>query len=115
MVVATQIRMCRMGACSTPIPSALARHNVCLTHYLDEVFTRVSAIQALCERGEHPDSRSLNWLSQQGDLAVTLLSGDGPSSQDDRTRLLDLLLCLANLHESLRRSQNAAKPKPEVP
>jgi hypothetical protein len=103
VVVITQVRACRIGACSAPIPLTLARHGVCLTHYLDEVFTRISAVQERCRQGELPDSRTLSWLSQQGDLAVTLLSGDGPDPSEDRARLLELLLCLANLHESLRR------------
>lgn len=106
MVVITQVRVCRIGACSAPIPPTLTRHGVCLTHYLDEVFTRISAIQERFRQSEQPDSRMLNWLRVQGDLAVTLLSGDGPDSSDDRTRLLELLLCLANLHESLRRPQS---------
>ena len=105
MVVITQIRVCHVGACSAPISPMLSREGVCLTHYLDDVFTRVSAIQARCEQSEFPDARTVNWLRRQGDLAVTLLSGEGPGSAEDRSRLLDLLLCLANLHESLRRPQ----------
>ena len=106
MVVTTQIRTCRIGACCGPIPSSLTRHGICLTHYLDEVFTRISAVQERLRQNDFPDSRTLAWLSQQGDLAVTLLSGDEPDPSEDRTRLLELLLCLANLHESLRRWQS---------
>jgi hypothetical protein len=106
VVVSTQVRVCRIGACSAPIPPTLTRIGVCLTHYLDEVFTRISAVQERCRQRELPDSRTLTWLSQQGDVAVTLLSGDGPDSSEDRSRLLELLLCLANLHESLRRPQS---------
>jgi hypothetical protein len=107
VVVMTQVRVCRLGACSAPIPPTLTRHGVCLPHYLDEVFTRISAVQEGCRRGESPDSRTLTWLSQQGDFAVKLLSADGPDSSEDRARLLELLLCLANLHESLRRPQSS--------
>ena len=106
MGVITQVRACRIGACSEAIPLALSRHGVCLTHYLDEVFTRISAIEERCRQKELPDSRTLTWLTHQGDLAVSLLSGDGPNSSEDRARLLELLLCLANLHESLRRLQS---------
>ena len=107
MVVATQVRACRVGACSTPIPQTLSRQGVCLTHYLDEVFTRLSAVEERCRQNEFPDARTLTWLRQQGDFAVTLLSGDVPDYSKDRTRLLELLLCLANLHESLRRSKSS--------
>ena len=106
MAVITQLRVCRVGACSAPIPSTLSRQGVCLSHYLDEVFTRISAIQERLRQSELPDSRTLNWLSVQGDLAVTLLSGDGPDCSEDRSRLLELLLCLANLYESLRGPQS---------
>jgi hypothetical protein len=106
VVVITQTRACRVGACSAAIPASLARQGTCLAHYLDEVFTRISAVQERCRQKELPDSRTLNWLSQQGDLAVTLLSGDGPESSEDRARLLELLLCLANLHESIRGLQS---------
>ena len=106
MVVTTQVRVCHIGACSTRIPPILTRQGVGLTHYLDEVFTRISAVQERFRHGELPDGRTLNWLSQQGDFAVTLLSGDGPDFCEDRARLLELLFCLANLHESLRRPQS---------
>jgi hypothetical protein len=105
VVVITQVRVCRIGACSMAIPVTLARQGVCLAHYLDEVFTRISAVQERCRQNELPDSRTLSWLREQGDLAVTLLSGEGPESSEDRARLLELLLCLANLHESMRRPQ----------
>ena len=107
LVVTTQVRACRIGACSTPIPPTLTRQGVCLAHYLDEVFTRISAVEERSRQKELPDSRTLTWLRQQGDLAVKLLSGDSPDSSEDRTRLLELLLCLANLHESLRRAQSS--------
>jgi len=106
VVVTTQVRACRVGACSTPIPPKLSRQGVCLSHHLDEVFTRISAVEERCRLGELPDAQTLSWLTQQGDLAVTVLSGDGPDSSEDRARLLELLLCLANLHESLRRQQS---------
>jgi len=103
VAVSTQVRVCRVGACSALIPLTLT---VCLTHYLDEVFTRISAVQERCRQREMPDSRTLSWLSRQGDLAVTLLSSVGLNFSEDRARLLELLLCLANLHESMRRPQS---------
>ena len=106
VVVSTQVRACRVGACSAPIPATLLRHGVCLGHYLDDVFTRISAVQERANQNELPDSRTLTWLRQQGDFAVALLSNNSPEITEDRSRLLELLLCLANLHESLRRLQS---------
>jgi hypothetical protein len=106
-VLTAQVRACRIGACSTPIPPTLSRQGVCLSHYLDEVFTRLSAVEERCRQNEFPDSRTLTWLRRQGDFAVKLLSNDGPELSKDRARLLELLLYLANLHEFLRRSQSS--------
>ena len=107
MVVSTQVRACRVGACSAPIPATLLRHGVCLSHYLDEVFTRISAVEARARQRELPNSRTLTWLRQQGDFAVALLSDNTAEINEERSRLLELLLCLANLHESLRRLQSS--------
>jgi len=106
VVVIAPVRSCRVGACSAPIPTQLLRQGVCLTHYLDDVFTRISAVQERSRHNKPPDARTIAWLRQQGDFAVTLLSRDSLDVADDRARLLELLLCLANLHESLRRLQS---------
>jgi len=116
VVVATQVRVCRIDTCSAPIPAELGRQGTCVGHYLDEVFTRVSATQACIQEGESPNARTVTWLRQQGDLAVRLLSADSGLTQDDRTRLLDLLFCLTNLHESLRlRSKSSRNSSPLRP
>jgi hypothetical protein len=115
VVVLTQVRACRVGACSASVPSVLSTAGICLAHHLDEVFTRVSTIQERWNEGKRPDLRTIQWLARQGDLAVTLLSGDGPESADDRSRLLELLLCLANLHESLRDSPQTHEIRKKAP
>jgi hypothetical protein len=98
-----QSRACQTAACSAPVPSSLVRHGVCLSHYLDEAFTRVARTLQLCQQGQPLDSGTLEWLADQGDLAVRLLSQDGMTKvSDERVKLLELLLCLANVQEYVR-------------
>jgi hypothetical protein len=101
--VARQSRACQTAACSAPVPHGLIRHGVCLSHYLDDAFTRVSRTLELCQQGHPLDSGTLDWLTEQGDLAVRLLSQDGLAQfSNQRSELLELLLCLANVQECVR-------------
>jgi hypothetical protein len=101
--VAWQSRACQTAACSALVPPSLIRHGVCLNHYLDDAFTRVSRTLELCQQGHPLDSSTLEWLTDQGDLAVRLLSQDGMTKvSSERVKLLDLLLCLANVQEYIR-------------
>jgi hypothetical protein len=78
-------------------------HGVCLSHYLDDAFTRVSRTLEICRQGHPLDSGTIDWLVEQGDLAVRLLSQDNlPKFSDQRSKLLELLLCLANVQEYVR-------------
>ena len=103
MPILTQIRTCHIDTCSEVVPASLAPQGICLIHYLDLAFTRVDAALTFCQSGGTPDSSTLDWLLAQGDFAVTLLSKkDGARTSDQRGRLLELLLCLANVRECLR-------------
>ena len=80
------------------VPQTLTQQGVCLGHYLDEAFTRVSRALELCRRGQPLDPAVLDWLLEQGDFTVRLLSrNDLMQSSEQRSRLLELLLCLANV------------------
>ncbi len=103
--MAWQSRACQTAACSAPVPPGLIRHGVCLSHYLDDAFTRVARTLERCQHGHPLDSGTLEWLTDQGDLAVRLLSQDGMGMaklSGERTKLLELLLCLANVQEYVR-------------
>jgi len=48
------------------------------------------------------------WLKAQGDFAVKLLaSSELIQTPEQRGRLLELLLCLANTHEHMRQNSTA--------
>jgi hypothetical protein len=70
---------------------------------LDDAFTRVAQTLALCQLGQPLGTETVDWLIEQGDLAVRLLSGGGMAkSSEERAKLLELLLCLANVQEYVR-------------
>jgi hypothetical protein len=76
---------------------------MCLSHYLEQAFTRVSKALESCGRGEMLDPQTTAWLKSQGDFAVQMLASSGMTqTSDERARLLDLLLCLANANDLIR-------------
>jgi hypothetical protein len=73
---------------------------------LEDAFARVSSALEMRRRGKVLDARTIAWLQAQGDFVVQLLSKDSVAqTAEERTRLLELLLCLANVQEYSR--QNA--------
>jgi hypothetical protein len=96
-------RNCPIDACNRPIPTALAQHGVCLDHYLDDAFTRTAAALQICQQGQPLDPRTVDWLLAQGDFTVQILSkANTVHSLQQRSRVLELLLCLTNVQEYLR-------------
>ena len=69
-------------------------------HYLDLIFVRLGAVLDLCQTGRQIAPGAFDWLLTQGDFAARALAdGGGATEPGERTRLLELLLCLANLNE----------------
>ena len=98
------LRACQIDACSRRVPVGLTHQGVCLNHDLEEAFTRVASALELCHGGQPIDSRTLDWMLRQGDFAVRMLSKEGQGhSSEERARLLELLLGLANVLEHVRR------------
>lgn len=98
-----QPRTCQAAACSKPVPLCLSRQGVCLGHHLDAAFTRVAQALHTCQQGQPIDASTIDWMTEQGDLAVKLLSQKNVANySEDRAKLLELLLCLANVQEYVR-------------
>ena len=109
MVVSTPVRVCRTDTCSDPVPPVLSRHGICFTHFLDDAFTGATKVLESCQRGLNVSTRTVNWLREQGDLAVKLLSSGSAEEPDERSRLLELLLCLANVQDCLKKQSGVKK------
>ena len=99
MAALTQTRTCQIGDCSYRVPATLLQ-GICLDHYLDQSFARVANALEQRRKGKTLDSRTADWLQKQGDFTVQLLAeGESAHTAEERSRLLDLLLCLANVQE----------------
>jgi hypothetical protein len=101
---------CRVAGCHREaLPSIEAQH-VCLGHYLEMAFVKMEAALRLCQAGGPVEPGAFDWLLLQGDVAArTLARGGGAADPVERTRLLELLLCLANLHEYVAHHSIEAK------
>ena len=106
-------RSCRIDRCGETVPPALAAEALCLDHFLDQSFTRADFALDRCHRGETVDRATLDWLL--ADAHVTLNALSEVAAKHDlaqQSRILELLLCIANLseyiaHHSVRYSTQA--------
>ena len=91
---------CARSGCAQPAPPALSRVELCLDHFLDEAFVRTDQALARCREGSALTKDSLEWLLSDALATVKNLeeSADEPKPEQ-RDRMLELLLILANLHE----------------
>jgi len=99
-MTATVPRNCLRVGCAKPIPPALTGVQLCLNHFLDEAFGRTDQALGRCREGASLDSSGLEWLLSDALAIVKNLeeSADEPQPEQ-RDRMLELLLILANLHE----------------
>jgi hypothetical protein len=99
-MVGTITGICRRTPCANLIPPSLATEEMCLGHFLDEAFRRADEAMLRCQEGHAIDPKRLERLLSDALTIVTNLEEDGvdPDSEE-RERMLELLLNLANLHE----------------
>lgn len=99
-MVAVIAGLCRRSACSNLIPPSLANEEVCLGHFLDEAFRRAGEAMEQCREGRAIDSKRLERLLSDALAIVNNLEDDATDPEgEDRDRMLELLLSLANVHE----------------
>ena len=97
---ATVTGNCQKAGCANSIPIALAGSQLCLDHFVDEAFIRTDQALSHCREGRAIDSDRLQWLLSDA-LAVVknLEEGADEPKPEQRDRMLELLLVLANVHE----------------
>ena len=91
---------CRRAGCVNSLSPGLAGEQLCLNHFLDEAFLRTDETLERARHGENLDPHDLEWLLSDA-LAIVknLEEGAGNPNPEQRDRMLELLLILANLHE----------------
>ena len=91
---------CRITGCVAEVPPALTAGAVCLDHFLDEAFARADRALERCRQGDSVDPTTLDWLL--ADVQITLNSLSELAKERNlaqQSKILELLLCVANLHE----------------
>jgi hypothetical protein len=97
-------RSCGSLGCPVETPVFLRQQGLCLDHYLEETFRKLAVTTAKFHRGQGTDAATIDWLRSQMDLAAELLTDDMSSlDPEQRSRLLELVLGIANLNEYIRR------------
>jgi hypothetical protein len=91
---------CRRAWCAKIIPSSLETEQLCLDHFLDEAAVRTSDALERSRESQPIDSKGFEGLLADA-LAIVknLEEGAGEPNPEQRNRMLELLLSLANLHE----------------
>jgi hypothetical protein len=99
-MTATSPGRCTRTGCVNTLPQGLAAERLCLDHFLDEAFLRTDETMDRTRQGEALDPGDLEWLLSDA-LAIVknLEEGAGNPNPEQRDRMLELLLILANLHE----------------
>jgi hypothetical protein len=91
---------CHRPGCANPIPPALACSQLCLDHFLDEASVRAEQALAHCQSGEPLQQEDLEWLLSDALATVQHLeAGADEPDANQRDRMLELVLSLANLQE----------------
>jgi len=91
---------CHIEHCGEEVPPALRVGGLCLDHFLDEAFARADCALEKCRGGELIDSATLEWLFADVQITLNALS-EVARARDlvQQSKILELLLCVANLNE----------------
>lgn len=99
----TPSRTCHSAGCGIEVSAVFNDRGLCLDHYLQTVAYKLDASASRFRDGQGIDSDTLYWLLVQVDFVVEAIGDEASSlTPDQRTRLLELLLGIANLNEFIR-------------
>ena len=94
---------CHSQGCGTEVPDGFDEGGLCLEHYLAEATQRLDATADSFRCGLGVDNETLGWLLLQVDFVVETIGNEALAlSQEEQSKLLELLLGVANLNEYIR-------------
>jgi hypothetical protein len=97
-------RTCQSASCRVEVPAVLKTDGLCLNHYLEGAFHKLTAATDDFQSGRDVDYSTMDWLLAQVDFVLEALAQEDVTwDADQRAKLLQLLLGVANLHEYVRR------------
>jgi len=99
----TPSHTCHCQGCRVEVPEGFNEKGLCLEHYLHDATRKLEAATDNFRRGRDVDNETFHWLLAQLDFVLETI-GDESSSlgADNRSKLLELLLGIANLNEFVR-------------
>jgi len=105
-------KTCKVGGCDLPIPTELLDHSLCLEHFLSDVVERARTLAR--QLGEAPEDGSLRdtalrFIVLSAARLATIGTGNPPTDQLARGRLLNAMLMLADLREKLDKTGATAR------
>jgi len=81
----------------------LNKERSCLNHYLEGAFLKLSVATRDFQEGREVDHHTMDWLLAQVDFAIEALAQEGENlDTDQRAKILQLMLGVANLNEYVR-------------
>ena len=102
--MATPSRTCRAPGCKHDVLASLQSQGLCLEHYIEQAFQKLDLAADLSRSGQNIDRDTLEWLVAQVECIVETVGRENTGVDAEKhSRLLELLLALANLHEHARR------------
>jgi hypothetical protein len=108
--MATPSRFCSALGCKVEIPDRLQGQGLCLDHYMEAAFQKLDLAADKSRSGEKVDRNTLDWLLVQVDCIVETVCGETPGLDPGKhSKLLDLLLGIANLNECVRHQMFATR------
>lgn len=98
--MATPSRMCSAPGCELEVLASLKGQGLCLEHYIEQAFQKLDLATDHSRSGRGIDSGTLEWLVLQVDCIVETVGSENTAVDPEKhSRLLELLLAMANLHE----------------
>jgi hypothetical protein len=94
------VQVCRIAGCGCGVAPAIAGQDLCMTHFLDQAFDHASAGLAFSKQSLPVDQGTLACLQDEAQIAAHLLTEPSdPLGTAPHERILEFLLCVAQLHE----------------
>lgn len=90
-------RPCHVAGCVAEILPVLAGDGVCLNHFVSMVVERADQVRGSFVESRPVDQKTIDWLLGDARHVAQVLSSSRLANCDER--VLELLLCLANLQD----------------
>jgi len=95
----TPSRTCQEPNCTAEVPVVLEMHGLCLHHYLEGAFHRLADATQDFQSGRDVERQSMTGCSLKWTLQFKFWRRRREVDDDQRSKLLELLLGVANLNE----------------